>query len=60
MCLKIGVCMANGVGPDQMPRSAVQNTVPDLGLHCLQWPICLITKGYLGNEQKKKNEHSIQ
>ena len=34
--------MANSVDPDQMPRSAAF----DLGLHCLQRPICLNTKGY--------------
>ena len=30
------VCMANSVDPDQMPHSAAS----DLGLHCLQRPIC--------------------
>ena len=30
------VCMANSVDPDQMLHSAAS----DLGLHCLQWPIC--------------------
>ena len=37
MCLKyIAICMANTVDPDQMP----QNAASDLGLHCLQKPIC--------------------
>ena len=36
-CLyNIAGCMANSVDPDQMPRSAAS----DLGLHCLQRPIC--------------------
>ena len=30
------VCMANSVDPDQMPHSVAS----DLGLHCLQRPIC--------------------
>ena len=36
MMLNIAVCLANNVVPDQMPHSAVS----DLGLHCLQIPIC--------------------
>ena len=37
--------MANGVDYDQMPYSAAS----DLGLHCLQRPICPYTKGYYSN-----------
>ena len=36
--------MTNSVDPDQMPHSAVS----DLGLHCLQRPICPNTYGYYG------------
>ena len=36
--------MANSVDPDQMPHSAASN----LGLHCLQRPICPDTKCYYG------------
>ena len=43
MCLRIPVCMANSVDPDQTPRSAAS----DLGLHCLQRPICPSNQ-YLG------------
>ena len=32
----IAVCIANSVDPDQIPHSAVS----DLGIHCLQRPIC--------------------
>ena len=35
----IAVCMANSVDPDQM----LQNVASDLGLHCLQRPICVNT-----------------
>ena len=35
--------MANSVDPDQMPHSVAS----DLGLHCLQRPICP-NKGYYG------------
>ena len=34
--LNIAVCIAISVDPDQMPHSAAS----DLGLHCLQMPIC--------------------
>ena len=34
--------MAGSIDPDQMPSSAAS----DLGLHCLQRPICPNTKGY--------------
>ena len=34
--------MANNVDPDQMSHSAVS----DLGLHCLQMPVCPNTLGY--------------
>ena len=34
--------MAKSVDPDQMPNSAAS----DLGLCCLQWPICPNTLGY--------------
>ena len=37
--------MANSIDPDQTPRSAAS----DLGLHCLQKPICPNTKGYYAN-----------
>ena len=30
--------MANSVDPDQMPHSAAS----DLGLHCLQRPVCVL------------------
>ena len=36
--------MANSVGPDQTLHSAAS----DLGLHCLQRPICPNTLGYYG------------
>ena len=36
--------MANSVDPDQMPHSMAF----DLGLYCLQRPICPTTKGYYG------------
>ena len=36
--------MANSVDPDQMPHSVAS----DLGLHCLQKPICSNTYGYYG------------
>ena len=36
--------MANSVDPDQMPHSVAS----DLGLHCLQTPICPSTYGYYG------------
>ena len=36
--------MANSVDPDLMLHSAAS----DLGLHCLQRPICPNTKGYYG------------
>ena len=39
--------MANRVDPDQMQHSAAS----DLGLHCLQRPICPNTKGYYGREK---------
>ena len=35
-CVNIVVCMVNRVDPDQTPHSAAS----DLGLHCLQRPIC--------------------
>ena len=35
---------ANSVDPDQTPRSAAS----DLGVHCLQMPICPNTKRYYG------------
>ena len=38
--------MANSVDPDQTPHSAVS----DLGLHCLQRPICPDTLGYCGKD----------
>ena len=37
--------MTNHVDPDQMPQSAAS----DLGLHCLQRPICPNTKGFPGS-----------
>ena len=44
-CVKnIAVCMTNRVDPDQMPHSAAS----DLGLHCLQRPICPNTQGNFG------------
>ena len=36
--------MANSVDLDQMPHSVAS----DLGLHCLQWPICPNTKEHYG------------
>ena len=42
-CMYIAVCMANSIDPDQLLHFA-----SDLGLHCLQRPICLNTKGYYG------------
>ena len=37
--------MTNSVDPDQMPHYAAS----DLGLHCLQRPICPTTLGYYGS-----------
>ena len=42
MCKIIPVYMANSVDPDQMLHVAAS----DLGLHCLQRPICPNTWGY--------------
>ena len=36
--------MANSVEPDQTPHSVVS----DLGLHCLQRPICPKSQGFFG------------
>ena len=45
LCLKYCcVCKANSVDPDQMPHSVAS----DLGLHCLQKPICPSTYSYYG------------
>ena len=38
--------MYDNVGPDQTPRSVVS----DLGLLCLQKPICPNTQGFYGNK----------
>ena len=40
--IEISIFNANSVDPDQMPCSVVS----DLGIHCLQRPICPNTKGY--------------
>ena len=42
--------MANSVDPDQKLQSAAS----DLGLHCLQRPICSSTKGYYIPVKKNK------
>ena len=41
--------MANSVDPDQTPHSAVS----DLGLQCLQMPICPNTYSYFGMFPRK-------
>ena len=38
--------MANSVDPDQMLHSAAS----DVGLHCLQRPVCPNTEGYYGSD----------
>ena len=39
--------MANSVDPDQTKHSVVS----DLGVHCLQRPICPTTKSYYNNQE---------
>ena len=43
--------MKNSVDPDQMQHS----TVSDLGLHCLQRPICSNTQSYYGMLSSQEN-----
>ena len=47
--------MANSVDPDQMLYSAAS----DLGLHCLQRPVCPNTKGYYGSMYSKTSNNEI-
>ena len=47
--------MTNSVDPDQMPHSAAS----DLGLHCLQRPICPNTSNITVVKQKDKKEWKV-